>query len=219
MANVKVRLKDASNNVLHPETDWSVVLNKPSIKPKYPDGSHSASTDSKFDAVATLVGAGGEAWDTYSNGGKSIVIGNNDNALGFCGANSKRLSTTLQSRHDINIATNGSINVTTDGNIKIKSKETGNQSVSLADYPIKWSAISAKPNYIPTDARDIVFGRYSTVTANPDGAGYDGMIYPAIRTINYASTPGGDSYRFTHYYFNGTSWTKFTDASKFFPGF
>lgn len=31
MANVKVRLKDASNNVLHPETDWSVVLNKPSI--------------------------------------------------------------------------------------------------------------------------------------------------------------------------------------------
>ena len=31
MANVKVRLKDASENVLHPETDWSVVLNKPSI--------------------------------------------------------------------------------------------------------------------------------------------------------------------------------------------
>lgn len=32
MANVKVRLKDASNNVLHPETDWSVVRNKPSIE-------------------------------------------------------------------------------------------------------------------------------------------------------------------------------------------
>ena len=31
MANVKVRLKDASNNVLHPETDWPVVQNKPSI--------------------------------------------------------------------------------------------------------------------------------------------------------------------------------------------
>lgn len=31
MANVKVRLKDASNNVLHPETEWSVVQNKPSI--------------------------------------------------------------------------------------------------------------------------------------------------------------------------------------------
>lgn len=31
MAYVKVRLKDASNNILHPETDWSVVRNKPSI--------------------------------------------------------------------------------------------------------------------------------------------------------------------------------------------
>ena len=37
MANIKVRLKDASKNVLHPETDWSVVLNKPSIF-TYPEG-------------------------------------------------------------------------------------------------------------------------------------------------------------------------------------
>lgn len=29
---IKVRLKDASENVLHPETDWSVVLNKPSFE-------------------------------------------------------------------------------------------------------------------------------------------------------------------------------------------
>ena len=211
MANVKVRLKDASNNVLHPETDWSVVLNKPSIKLKYPDGSHNNSPDSEFDVVATLVGAGGEAWDTYSNGGKSIVIGNSDNALGFCGANSRRLFTILHSKHSIKIAT--------DGNIEINSSETGNQSVSLANYPIKWSAISDKPKYIPTDARDIVFGSYSTVTNDHDGTGYYGMIYPAIRTINYSSNPGGDSYSYTFYYFNGTSWAKFTDASKFFPGF
>lgn len=32
MSTIKVRLKDASGNVLHPETDWSVVQNKPSIK-------------------------------------------------------------------------------------------------------------------------------------------------------------------------------------------
>ena len=31
MATIKVRLKDASQNVLHPETDWSVVQGKPSI--------------------------------------------------------------------------------------------------------------------------------------------------------------------------------------------
>lgn len=30
MATTNVRLKDASGNVLHPETDWSVVQNKPS---------------------------------------------------------------------------------------------------------------------------------------------------------------------------------------------
>ena len=29
MSTINVRLKDASGNVLHPETDWSVVLNKP----------------------------------------------------------------------------------------------------------------------------------------------------------------------------------------------
>lgn len=210
MANVKVRLKDASNNVLHPETDWSVVLNKPSIKLKYPDDSHSNSPDSEFDVVATLVGAGGEAWDTYSNGGKSIVIGNSDNALGFCGANSKRLFTILHSKHSIKIAT--------DGNIEINSSETGNQSVSLANYPIKWSAISDKPNYIPRDVRDIKFGEYSTVADDPAGAGYGGMIYPAIRIIGYSSNPGGDLYEYTYFYFNGTSWTKFTDGSKFRPG-
>lgn len=32
MSTIKVRLKDASGNVLHPETDWSVVQNKPSIE-------------------------------------------------------------------------------------------------------------------------------------------------------------------------------------------
>lgn len=207
---IKVRLKDASNNVLHPETDWSVVLKKPSIKLKYNDGSQDTSADSIIKAVATQV-TPGEAWDTHSNGDESIVIGNSHNALGFCGDNSKRFSTVLRSKHQIMIAT--------EGDIKITSSATNNQTVSLADYPIKWSAISNKPNYIPTDVRDITFGRYDTVTQDPDGVGYHGVIYPAIRTIDYASNPGNDSYSYTYFYFNGTSWTKFTDDSKFFPGF
>ena len=215
---VKVRLKDGSNNVLHPETDWSVVLNKPSIKLKYTDGSHGTGTDSKIAVVSGQVGDG-EAWDTYSNGDKSIVIGNSHNAFGFCGANSKRYFTVLQSKHNINIGTTESINMIATGNISISSKETGNQSVSLANYPIKWTAISDKPKYIPTNAKDIMFGRYSTVTNDPEGMGYCGMIYPAIRTIYYTSNPGGNSYDYTFYYFNGTSWAKFTDASKFHPGF
>lgn len=31
MAAKKVRLKDSNQNILHPETDWSVVLNTPSV--------------------------------------------------------------------------------------------------------------------------------------------------------------------------------------------
>ena len=31
MADIKVRFKDGDGNVLHPETDWSVVQNKPSV--------------------------------------------------------------------------------------------------------------------------------------------------------------------------------------------
>lgn len=109
--------------------------------------------------------------------------------------------------------------MTATGNINIRSKETGDTSVSLANYPIKWSAISDKPDYITADVRDIMFGSYDTVTADPDGIGYHGMIYPAIRTADYSSNPGGDYYTYTYFYFNGTSWTKFTDSSKFFPGF
>lgn len=210
MANVKVRLKDASNNVLHPETEWSVVLKKPSLKLKYNDGSQSTGADSRIHTVASLVGPG-EAWDTYSNGDESIVIGNSENAFGFCGANSRRLFTVLQSKH--------SIMINTAEDIKIASSATGNQNVSLADYPIKWTAISHKPKYIPNDGSNITFGHYSTVTADPAGDGYHGMIYPAIRTINYSSDPSGENYQYTCFYFNGTSWTKFTDASKFFPGF
>ena len=76
-----------------------------------------------------------------------------------------------------------------------------------------------KTSYIPKNAKDIVFGRYSTVTSDIEGPGYSGSIYPAIRIIDYTSNPGGDTYRYTHYYFNGTSWAKLTDASKFWPGF
>ena len=184
MANVKVRLKDASNNVLHPETDWSVVLNKPSIKRKYNTGSYDTSTDSKINAVATLVGPG-EAWDTYSNGGESIVIGNSDNAFGFCGANSKRLYTILQSKHNINIATDGKIN--------IKSNETGNNTVSLANYPINWSAINGKPS--GTYVRSVTTGTAASAGNIIPGGGVTPGIYfyTGVRESNLIAFVCNDS--------------------------
>lgn len=188
MANVKVRLKDASNNVLHPETDWSVVLNRPS-----------------FDRVANDNGHFTQKWNASAKADDAEIDGD------VVRIYARDTSLSLESVEDMYLASGASI--------QIKDQNTKRNYVSLADYPIKWSAISGMPKYIPTDARGIMFGRYSTVTSDPDGTGYYGMIYPAIRTANYSSNPGGDSYSYTHYYFNGTSWAKFTDASKFYPGF
>ena len=224
---VKVRLKDGSNNVLHPETDWSVVLSRPSIKLRYSDGSHDTSSSSKLNSISKFIGKNSEAWDTYSNGSVGIVIGNRYNALGLYGQGTTggMFTTTLQSDSDVLIAAEGSAGKKTSitllgNNIKMASDDTNKNSVSLADYPIKWSAISNKPKYIPTDIRDITFGHYSTVTQEYDGPGSSGAIYPAIRIIDYSSNPGGEeTYGYTCYYFNGTSWTKLTDNSKFWPGF
>lgn len=188
MANVKVRLKDASNNVLHPETDWSVVLNRPS-----------------FDAVRQDNGVIDERWNASSKGNNVEIDGD------VVDIYARDTSLSLESFEDMYLTSGASI--------QIKDQNTQRKYVSLNSYPIKWSAISDKPNYIPTDVRDIVFGQYSTVTADPDGTGYHGMVYPAIRTINYSSNPGGDHYDYTGFYFNGTSWAKFTDMSKFYPGF
>lgn len=50
---IKVRLKDASENVLHPETDWSVVLNKPSI-----EQSHTGEEWNILDSITISAGNG-----------------------------------------------------------------------------------------------------------------------------------------------------------------
>ena len=187
MANVKVRLKDASNNVLHPETDWSVVLNRPS-----------------FDRVANGNGYFTQKWNASAKSDDVTIDG---------GVVRIYASDTM-----LELESSDEMYLTSGATIKISDENTKQNYVSLADYPIKWSAISDKPTYIPRDAREIVFGKYIIGSANPDGTGDSGVIYPAIRTINYSSNPGGTSYNYTHFYFNGTSWVKVTDASKFWPG-
>ena len=215
MANIKVRLKDASQNVLHPETDWSVVLNKPSIKLKYTDGSYSTDTGSKVAVVSGLVGRDSEAWDTYSNGGKSIVIGNSHNALGFCGDNSKRFFTVLQSKH--------SILINTAEDIKITSSATNNQSVSLANYPINWSALNMNngpfketldlhnydgSSHAKTSIQNAVFGIYSVVSGNTISH------YPAFAIVS--GVAGGIYNRDAGYYLNSSgNLTKITNMSNF----
>ena len=223
---VKVRLKDGSNNVLHPETDWSVVLNKPSIKLKYTDGSHGTGTDSKIAVVSGQVG-NGEAWDTYSNRDESIVIGNSHNAFGFCGANSKRYSTILQSKHNINIGTTESINMIATRNISISSKETGNQSVSLANYPIKWTALNGRPfdeflnlknhngsSTAPSSIENAVFGTYYIVTP---GSIPTTLYYPAFAIVSQKLVGGAlQAERTKGYYLNASgALTEITNMEHF----
>ena len=215
---VKVRLKDGSNNVLHPETDWSVVLNKPSIKRNYADGSYNTNTDSKIAAVSGMVG-NGEAWDTYSNGEKSIVIGNSHNAFGFCGENSKRYVTVLQSKHPISI--------TAKGDIKIDSNATGNKSVSLSDYPINWTALNGRPfdeslnlknldgsSTAPSSIENAVFGTYYSVTP---GSIPTTLYYPAFAIVSQKFV--GDALqaeRTKGYYLNANgALTEITDMGHF----
>lgn len=163
MANVKVRLKDASNNVLHPETEWSLVQGKPSI---------------------TIGSSSGQSRETWSAPITSVV-----------GENTLYLASPR-------------------GNIMINDR-TVRENTPLADYPIKYSAISGKPSYL-VDKKDMVFGVYSTVRPDPEGLTDAGTVYPAIRKYEYVHTHEGVTYTYTCYYFNGTSWVAL-DNSKFTP--
>ena len=154
MATVKVRLKDASGNVLHPETDWSVVKNRPSI----------------------TVDSTREIWG--KPGGSSICL-------------------------------NGD---------KIYVKDSNRSyEVPLVDYPIKWSAISGKPDYL-VSKNEMFFGYYSTYTPT-GGNSRPYQEYPAVRLVNHVPDPSNMDnmiVKQTCYYFDGSSWTKF-DVNKFKP--
>ena len=162
MANIKVRLKDASGNVLHPETDWSVVLNRPSFN---------------------ISNSNSQRSETWSAPITSVV-----------GINTLYLASPQ-------------------GSIMINDRTVG-KNTPLADYPIKYSAISEKPSYL-VDKKDMVFGHYSTVGQTSDGI-IRGAVYPAIRRYDYYSDPQHEVYTYSCYYFNGTSWVKF-DESDFTP--
>lgn len=166
MANIQVRLKDASDNVLHPETEWSLVQDKPSITIGF--------------------GSGHEQRETWSAPITSVV-----------GVNTLYLASPQ-------------------GRVMINDRTVG-KDTPLADYPIKWSAISGKPSYL-VDKERMVFGYYDDEDSNPEGLVSTGTVYPAMRKYEYNDNHGqGMTYTYTSYYFNGTSWVTL-DNSKFTPG-
>ena len=74
MANVKVRLKDASQNVLHPETEWSLVQDRPSITISTSNGQKEvwSATTTSVVGVKTLYLASPEG-SVKINGGRVYI--------------------------------------------------------------------------------------------------------------------------------------------------
>lgn len=231
---IKVRLKtnDKNSVVLHPETEWSVVLNRPSIEKQFSDNpSNPNSTNSVINKVSGVMGRDGEGWNTYKNNNNSIVVGNDENALGFCGSNSKNYRTILQSKHDVVITTEATVNLTgknvkltgeTDVGLKgkqinidsdyvmIKSKDTGHLSLPLSSYPINvyWDKLKGSTS-LNLENQD----KTSTVTSSVQNAVFgvyvkkdnNGTIYyPAFAVT--AKREDGSSFRASCFYFknNGT---------------
>lgn len=192
MANVKVRLKDASNNVLHPETDWSVVLNKPSI-----------------DAVKQNNDVIVERWNASSKGNDVEIDGDVVNIY------SRNTSLGLESFEDMFLTSGASI--------QIKDGNTQQKYVSLANYPINWSALNMNngpfkefldlnspdfSSHAKTSIQNAVFGIYSVVSSNII------FHYPAFAIVSRVA--GGRSNRDAGYYLNSSgNLTKITDMSNF----
>lgn len=168
---INVRLKDAGGNVLHPETDWSVVLNKPSIKKENRD----------------------ETWNVSN--GTAKISGDGVSLSGL----------------EVSLSGVG---------VSIRDAATNDKKVPLANYPINYSAIANKPTYFPTSWHELTFDDsycvFGIYTSYEDSEGGEGIYNPAIRIVN--SHQNGDHYNYTYYYFTGTSWKSFTDASSFHSG-
>ena len=210
---IKVRLKTLKNGqeeIIHPETDWSIVLNRPSI----------------------TVDSNGEKWDTS---GSYICLKENGIYVKDYRSNGVLLEnypikwSAVQKRPNITVTSDGSLQtwstsgsgIRLSGN-KIYIKDYNSSEYSLLEnYPIniKWSAISGRPNYLPDDQSLTTFGRY---VENEQTSGNEtrGTVYPAIRTFKYQIYGSGQPnyYDYTYYYFINGSWTPYTGGGEFKPG-
>ena len=204
MATVKIRLKGASGNVLHPETDWSIVLNRPSI-----------TVDSK-----------GQIWDVSGSDmrlkANRIYIEDSTGGVKLLAEYPINWSA-VQNRPTFNVNTDGETWGTSGSSIrlsgnKIYVKDYRRNEILLENYPIKWFAISGKPNYLDRNEEDKVFGYYSTVErVDMESQTERGNVYPAIRYYEYYSGPIGESYTYHSRYWSGSSWLEVPNEEKFIP--
>lgn len=208
---IKVRLKTLKNGnpeIIHPETDWSIVLNRPSIAVDNNgetwsngssirlDGNHIYVKDYLRDEVLLENYPINVKWSAVQYK-PSITVGENT-------------ETWSKSGSSIRLGAN---------NIYVKDVATSNNEKPLEDYPIKWSAIYGTPSYLKIDKEDMVFGRYSTVEQVPDQYQVEeGDVYPAVRKYHYRFDSEGPHYTYTTYYWSGSTWAYIGEEKNFIPG-
>lgn len=219
---IKVKLKTLKNGkeeFIHPETDWSIVLNRPSI----------------------TVGNDGEKWG--KSGSSSIRLDGNriyvkdylrDEVLLENYPINVKWSA-VQYKPSINVGDNTETWSKSGSSIRLGANKiyvkdyNKDYEVLLEDYPIKWSAISGldKPDYLPPDQKLTTFGRY-VVKEPPSGYVVNERVYPAIRQCYHYQPYGeGVTYEYTYYFLEKFEtvdgilkpvWRQFDDRSNFTPG-
>ena len=130
MANVKVKLKDASQNVLHPETEWSLVLGRPSIEMSHTgeewniadsitisasnglyltggSGEHVYVEDCRPFTVRHIMGIGGCTFEIFDDQDKTLTMSDvksimGSNSLPAFGYNSTNKRIFYSVRYDLN---------------------------------------------------------------------------------------------------------------------
>ena len=202
MSTIKVRLKDASGNALHPETDWSVVQNKPSSYPttwSEVNGRPSIEVDAankteKWNADAQ---AGGIKLSTYGGYTGLSLEESKVRISMFSPELMRQMSLTADSA---------------DCSIKLSTKETNYNEVSLADYPINWSALAHKPDF----QYKLCFGAKRVNVQDSVLHESTATFYPAVRVCEIVTQSNGTSTTSysSCYYFDSGSWKSF-DQSEF----
>lgn len=211
MSTIKVRLKDASGNVLHPETDWSVVQNKPSIEANSSGkiDTWNPGTLAKIDSTQIrLTGSNDTYTSQISLSPTQVTIkGKTDATISAGGVTISGASEGIILESGLNTAIRcGDSN----GTVKIRDKNTSGSFVDLNSYPINWSALAHKPDF----RYKLCFGAKRVTVQDLDSHEDTTTFYPAVRVCEITDESDGTSTTSYSkcYYFDAGSWKSFSNS-------
>ena len=219
MSTIKVRLKDASGNALHPETDWSVVQNKPSSYPT----TWSEVNGRPSIAFKTYTGDTNnpvsEIWERSSDTKSftstiSMLTSRIDSTVTMKAAygGSRCYLQAEASKNEQAIRLKGQKILMDADEITVCDENTGNSYVPLNQYPINWSALAHKPDF----QYKLCFGAKRVHVQDSVLHESTSTFYPAVRVCEIVTQSNGTSTTSysSCYYFDSGSWESF-DQSEF----